>query len=119
MKQTNEPLEVNMTTQGLQVNFGRKTVRYRACGFHSSVIRQRSLRKGPAMIKLRWIACLFVGLLAIVSASTSSTKAADPEYHVLKKIKVPGEGGWDYLTCDPEARRLYISRSNRVQVMDV
>jgi DNA-binding beta-propeller fold protein YncE len=71
------------------------------------------------MIKLRWIACLFVGLLAIVSASASSAKAADPEYHVLKKIKVPGEGGWDYLTCDPEARRLYISRSTRVQVMDV
>jgi DNA-binding beta-propeller fold protein YncE len=32
---------------------------------------------------------------------------------------VGGEGGWDYLTVDPDARRLYISRGNRVVVLDL
>jgi DNA-binding beta-propeller fold protein YncE len=40
-------------------------------------------------------------------------------YHVLKKIPLGGEGGWDYLTFDADARRLYIARSNRVMVLDV
>jgi YVTN family beta-propeller protein len=30
-----------------------------------------------------------------------------------------GEGGWDYLTVDERARRLYVSRSTRVVVVDV
>jgi YVTN family beta-propeller protein len=46
--------------------------------------------------------------------------AAGPAaYHVIKKIPIGGEGGWDYLTMDSEAHRLYIARSNRVTVVDV
>jgi DNA-binding beta-propeller fold protein YncE len=71
------------------------------------------------MVKVRWIACVVVGLFALMSGWVGSARAADTEYHVLKKIKISGAGGWDYLTCDPEARRLYISRATRVQVMDV
>src|ERR1700730_17490525 len=71
------------------------------------------------MVKVRWIACVVVGLFALMSEWAGSAGAADTEYHVLKKIKIGGAGGWDSLTCDPEARRLYISRSTRVQVMDV
>lgn len=39
-------------------------------------------------------------------------------YHVIKQIKLGGEGGWDYLTIDPKTRRLYISRSTHVMVVD-
>jgi DNA-binding beta-propeller fold protein YncE len=48
-------------------------------------------------------------------------RAAEPEssYHLLSTIKVGGEGGWDYLTVDAASRRLYLSRSNRVMVVDV
>jgi DNA-binding beta-propeller fold protein YncE len=44
---------------------------------------------------------------------------ADSGYRVLKKIPVGGEGGWDYLSMDPTARRLYIAHSNRITVVDV
>ena len=37
----------------------------------------------------------------------------------VHKVAVGGEGGWDYLTVDPEARRLYVSRGNRVVVLDL
>jgi DNA-binding beta-propeller fold protein YncE len=46
-------------------------------------------------------------------------EAPDGGYRILKKIPVGGEGGWDYLTVDVAAHRLYITRSNRVVVLDV
>jgi DNA-binding beta-propeller fold protein YncE len=42
-----------------------------------------------------------------------------PGYHVAKEIQIGGEGGWDYLTVDPEGRRLYVSHTNKVEVIDV
>ena len=45
--------------------------------------------------------------------------AAAPGYHVIKKIQIGGEGGWDYPSIDSEARRLYISRSTHVIVIDI
>jgi YVTN family beta-propeller protein len=40
-------------------------------------------------------------------------------YHVTKKIPIPGQGGWDYLTVDEGARRLYVSHGTQVEVLDV
>lgn len=40
-------------------------------------------------------------------------------YHVAKEIALGGEGGWDYLTVDPVGRRLYVSHSTKVEVVDV
>lgn len=40
-------------------------------------------------------------------------------YHVLKTIPIPGDGGYDYLTVDGAARRLYISHGTQVEVLDV
>ena len=48
-----------------------------------------------------------------------AANAADTGYHVTKKLQIGGEGGWDYLTVDDTARRLYISRSNHVMVIDI
>ena len=36
----------------------------------------------------------------------------------MHKIAVGGDGGWDYLTADPEAMRLYVSRGDRIVVLD-
>src|SRR5208337_4352774 len=32
--------------------------------------------------------------------------------------QIGGDGGWDYLTADSSAHRLYISRADRVEVVD-
>jgi len=45
--------------------------------------------------------------------------AAEPGYHVIKKLHLGGDGGWDYLTVDSTARRLYLSRSTHVMVVDI
>jgi YVTN family beta-propeller protein len=40
-------------------------------------------------------------------------------YHLLKKIEVGGEGGWDYLFADSDAQRLYVSHATKVVVIDI
>jgi outer membrane protein assembly factor BamB len=44
--------------------------------------------------------------------------AAVPGYHIIHTYKVGGDGGWDYLTADANARRIYVSRATRVLVLD-
>ncbi len=51
-----------------------------------------------------------------VALACAATNA--PPYRLLKTVTLGGEGGWDYLVVDPEARRLYIARDTRVQVLD-
>src|SRR5246127_347740 len=60
-------------------------------------------------------------LVSVISVSLAAVAlaAAGPGYHVIQTYKLGGEGGWDYLTADAEARRLYISRSTKVVVMDL
>jgi len=58
-----------------------------------------------------------LGSLALVAAAALS-QAADPPYHVLKTAKIGGEGGWDYVTVDSAARRLYVTRGTHVMVLD-
>ncbi|MBI3666145.1 MAG: YncE family protein [Acidobacteria bacterium] len=61
-------------------------------------------------------------LLVFVSILLGAAAMAAPPaggYHLLKRIPVPGEGGWDYLIVDESARRLYISHATKVDVIDI
>jgi YVTN family beta-propeller protein len=51
------------------------------------------------------------------AAGTPVDPAAGAPYGVKQQYLLGGTGGWDYLTVDPAAQRLYISRSDRVLVM--
>jgi hypothetical protein len=39
-------------------------------------------------------------------------------YHLSKKVKLGGTGGWDYLEVDPASHRVFISRGTHVMVFD-
>jgi DNA-binding beta-propeller fold protein YncE len=54
----------------------------------------------------------------VVICLAASSFAAAPGYHVTATYKVGGDGGWDYLTTDASARRVYISRGTHVMVLD-
>ena len=43
---------------------------------------------------------------------------AQKSYKVTDRVKLGGEGGWDYLTFDPAGNRLFITRGNHVMVVD-
>ncbi len=50
--------------------------------------------------------------------ASSPALAAGSGYHVVTTYKVGGDGGWDYLTADSDARRVFISRGTHVMVID-
>ncbi|HTS01025.1 MAG TPA: YncE family protein, partial [Thermoanaerobaculia bacterium] len=60
--------------------------------------------------------------LSVLLAS-ADLRAADPapgpSYRVTGSYAVGGEGGWDYVTADAAARRLYVSRGTHVMVVDM
>jgi DNA-binding beta-propeller fold protein YncE len=60
----------------------------------------------------------FSSLVALPFA-VATVAAAATGYHITGEIKVGGEGGWDYLTMDPAAHRLYVSHGTHVAVVDV
>jgi DNA-binding beta-propeller fold protein YncE len=39
-------------------------------------------------------------------------------YHQIKRISIPGDGFWDYLTADGAAGRVYVSHGTEVDVVD-
>jgi len=55
---------------------------------------------------------------AIVVLLAAAVAASAPGYHVVNTWKLGGEGGWDYLKVDSDARRMYISRGTKVVVID-
>jgi len=70
---------------------------------------------------------LILTMLGASSSTNSATRkpsvatpAATPTsgYHLLKKIPLGGEGGWDYLAFDSPTRRLFISRGTKVVVLN-
>src|SRR5438067_684446 len=60
----------------------------------------------------------FVRTALVVLVFAAVAFAADSEYKVLKTYKLGGEGGWDYLTVDPESRNVFISRGTHVMVVN-
>src|ERR1019366_4564775 len=56
------------------------------------------------------IGLLFVGIAVLAQA--------EGRYQLLKEIPVGGEGGWDCLTVDPAAHRLYVSHATTIVVID-
>jgi DNA-binding beta-propeller fold protein YncE len=59
----------------------------------------------------RMILCFF--LVAISVAGLAQ------QYKITNRISFPGESGWDYLFADSAARILYVTHSDRVEVIDL
>ncbi len=56
---------------------------------------------------------------ALLALSLSLPAFAASGYSVIKKIPIPGQGSWDYLSVDEGARRLYVSHGTQVEVIDI
>ena len=57
-------------------------------------------------------------ILMLVMVSLAASAWSQKPYRILDKWKIGGEGGWDYLTVDSQAHRLYITHGGRVEVLD-
>ena len=68
----------------------------------------------PRFLFLTISAVCFLCGLFIAPAQLS----AQQPYKIVDKWKIGGDGGWDYLTADGPAHRLYITRGPQVLVLD-
>jgi DNA-binding beta-propeller fold protein YncE len=64
------------------------------------------------------IALLGLGSLVLFATLAVGMSAAGA-YKVIKKIPIPGDGGWDYVAADSDARRLYVSHDTEIVVLDL
>jgi YVTN family beta-propeller protein len=58
-------------------------------------------------------------VLALWCANISASAVENEPYKFLTQIPIGGEGGWDILTIDSAAGRLYLSHATKVVVVDL
>lgn len=52
-------------------------------------------------------------------AAAPVAAASAPHYGFITQIRLTGDGGWDYLSIDSAARRLYVAHADHVDVVDI
>src|SRR3984957_16812318 len=65
-----------------------------------------------------FFALFLFSLLAFGYVRAAAQSGGGSGYHLIKKVKLGGSGGWDYLEVDPATHRLFISRATHVIVVD-
>jgi DNA-binding beta-propeller fold protein YncE len=58
---------------------------------------------------------IFIGLLL----ATLIQMAHGQSYKLIKSVPIGGEGGWDYLSIDAQARKLYVTHADKIVVVDL
>jgi DNA-binding beta-propeller fold protein YncE len=48
----------------------------------------------------------------------AEAQTGPPAYHVVRQLKLGGDGRWDYITIDTAGNRLFIARQTRIMVVD-
>ena len=60
-----------------------------------------------------------ISLALLAAAPILFAQNGIPQYGVVAKWQVGGDGGWDYINADSAGRRLYVSRGTHVMVIDL
>ena len=61
---------------------------------------------------------MIVMLLAFGLIAGTLPAGAQAKWDVAKTLHIGGEGGWDYVTVDPQTHRLFVTRSTHTMVID-
>src|SRR5260370_41350910 len=57
-------------------------------------------------------------VFALTATAIGAAQSGSGKYQVIKTIPVGGDEGWDYVTVDSAARRVYVSHGSHVVVLD-
>jgi hypothetical protein len=70
------------------------------------------------MKRLSSLLASIVLVLSCAAIARAADEKPDGPYKLANTFQVGGEGGWDYLTVDPEHHLLFVPRSTHTQVLD-
>src|SRR5437899_10162202 len=76
------------------------------------------MRKRSVFLTLLGSLAVAIIFSAVVLSHAAPPAPASSGYHVIKTIPIGGEGGWDYVYVDSDARRVYVSRGTHTIVLD-
>ena len=76
------------------------------------------MRKRLALVTLLGSLAAAITFSAVAFSHAASPAPATSGYHVIKTVPVGGDGGWDYIYVDSDARRVYVSRGTHTMVLD-
>lgn len=60
-----------------------------------------------------------ISALAVLTLCCASAVRGEGEYKFIKEIPIGGEGGWDYLSVDAQAHRLYVTHAGKIVAVDL
>ena len=66
---------------------------------------------------LSWM-CVLASALLVISPAVFHAAPQGSGYRVIRNILLGGDGSWDYVTVDPDAKRVYIPRTTDIMVID-
>ena len=58
-------------------------------------------------------------MITLLGLAAVTVQAQEGPYRFVKEILIGGQGGWDYLSVDSTAHRLYVSHATKVVVVDI
>jgi DNA-binding beta-propeller fold protein YncE len=67
---------------------------------------------------MKKVICLVALTIAVVCTLPHHAGAQDGPYRFVKEIPIPGDTGFDYLSVDPVAHRLFVSHGTKIVVVD-
>ena len=70
------------------------------------------------MLRVRNMKSLICPLTALVLSFANAVRG-EVEYKFIKEIPIGGEGGWDYLSIDAKAHKLYVTHAGTIVVVDL
>jgi DNA-binding beta-propeller fold protein YncE len=76
------------------------------------------MRKKTGFAALPTLLTFVVALFAVSAMRATAAPSGESGYRVTKTIPVGGDEGWDYVTIDGAARRVYVSHGSHVVVLD-
>lgn len=76
-----------------------------------------SIRRWTMVFASQFALAMATALL-LGASFPATAQEARPGYRLMETVPVSGDGFWDYLSVDSDARRLYISHENHMSVMD-
>jgi YVTN family beta-propeller protein len=67
-------------------------------------------------VRARLFAAALLSSCALLQGCVSNPAARELHFDLAERSLIGGQGGWDFITFDAAAQRLFIARSDRVQV---